>query len=216
MAPPRRPGDRPLRPPAGTTWALPVLTVPAGQQLCRVSRRRFLDPAFFGRQVLHRFDAPDASYGVCYLATSLDGCLLEVFDLARDAATGRATLSVAELRARYAALATAARPLRLAELADDGLARLGIDQRATGGDDYDLAGAWSAAAHGHAAGVDGIFYAGRHHNRLCNVALFERARDAVAWEIWGDLGEPVPADLWVETNRALDRFAIDLIDPPAS
>jgi len=213
MAAPRRPGDRPARPPAGTTWALPVLTVPARQQLVRVSQHRFPDPAFFGRQVLHRFDAPDASYGVCYLATSLDGCLLEVFELARDAATGRATLSVAELRVRYAALATVARPLRLAELADDGLARLGLDQRVTGGDDYDLAGAWSAAIHGHAAGVDGLFYPSRHHNGRYNVALFERARAAVTWAIWGGLGEPDPADLWVETNRALDRHAIDLIDP---
>jgi hypothetical protein len=214
MTAPRRPRDRPTRPPAGTTWALPVLTVPAGQQLVRISQRRFPDPAFFGRQILHRFDAPDASYGVCYLATSLDGSLLEVFELARDAATGRATLSVAELRVRYAALATVVRPLRLAELADDGLARLGLDQRVTGGDDYDLAGAWLAAIQAHAAGVDGLFYASRHHNRCYNVALFERARDAVTWAIWGGLGKPDPADLWVATVRALDRFAIDLIDPP--
>jgi hypothetical protein len=186
----------------------------AGQQLVRVSQRRFLDPAFFGRQIRHRFDAPDGSYGVCYLATSLDGSLLEVVEVARDASTGRATLSVAELRARYTALATVARPLRLAELADDGLARLGLDQRVTGGDDYDLAGAWSAAIHAHAASVDGLFYAGRHHNRCYNVALFERARDAVTWVNWGGLGEPDPADLWVETVCALDRFAIDLIDPP--
>jgi hypothetical protein len=45
------------------------------------------------------------------------------------------------------------------------------------------------------------------------VALFERARDAVTWASWGDLGTPAPADLWVATVRALDRFAIDVIDP---
>jgi hypothetical protein len=104
--------------------------------------------------------------------------------------------------------------LTAAELADDGLARLGLDQRVTGGGDDALAGAWSAAIHAHSAGVDGILYAGRHHNRLYNVALFERARAAVTWAIWGGLGEPDPADRWVATNLALERFAIDLIDPP--
>jgi hypothetical protein len=48
------------------------------------------------------------------------------------------------------------------------------------------------------------------------VALFERARDAVTWAGWGGLGEPAPADLWVATVRAVDRFTIDLIDPPTA
>ena len=87
--PPRRPADRPRRPPAGDAWHLPVATVPAGRRLYRLTQTRFPDPAYFGRLVRYRFDAPDASYGVCYLGTTLAGCLLEALPLAHDAAGGR-------------------------------------------------------------------------------------------------------------------------------
>ena len=44
----------------------------------RLTRLHFPDPPSFGRAALFRFDAPDRSFGVCYLGTSLDCCLLEV------------------------------------------------------------------------------------------------------------------------------------------
>ncbi len=81
------------------------------------------------------------------------------------------------------------------------------------GDDYDLSGMWAAAIHAHAGAADGIFYATRHHNRLYAVALFERARDAVHFARWGDLGDRAVPDLWVELTGLLQRFEIGVITP---
>jgi hypothetical protein len=170
------------------TWPLPILTVDVGALLYRLTRTHHAVPAFFGRLNTYRFDAPDRSYGVCYLGTTLACCLLEVFDPQRHATSGRRFVTDAQVRAYYAALATVLRPVRLAYMADDGLAQLGIDQRHTAGDDYDLSGAWSAALHAHTAHIDGIFYATRHHNGLYAVALFERAASAVAFQRWGGAG----------------------------
>ncbi len=207
----RRPTQRPASPPPGTTWPLPILSVDTGTLLYRLTRTQHPDPAFFGRLRTYRFDAPDRSYGVCYLGATLACCLLEVLDLQRATATARRFVADAQLGAYYAAVATATRPLRLAYLADNGLAQLGIDQRHTAGDDYDLSGAWSAAIHAHTAWVDGIFYATRHHNGLYAVALFERAASAVAFRRWGVLGDRSVADLWVETDAAFARFHIDIL-----
>jgi hypothetical protein len=46
--------------------------------LYRLTRLHFPDAAYFGRGAMFRFHAPDRSFGVCYLGTSLDCCLLEV------------------------------------------------------------------------------------------------------------------------------------------
>ena len=54
------------------------MPVAAGKQFFRLNPRRYPDPAFFGRGALHRFDALDGSFGVCYLGTTLDCCVLEV------------------------------------------------------------------------------------------------------------------------------------------
>lgn len=184
----------------------------AGTPLYRLTGLRFPDPAYFGRGLRFRFDAPDRSYGVCYLGTSLDCCMVEVLTPTyRPAHTPPLIVAQPQLTSYYAAIATASRPLRLAQLADEGLLRLGIDQRHTGGDDYDLSGAWSLAIHDHIAAVDGIFYPSRHHNGLYSVALFERAAPAVTFKRWGDLGDPLVLDLWSETVRVLARFGVAVL-----
>jgi hypothetical protein len=215
--PPRRPADRPRRPATGDDWHLPVATVPAGRRLYRLTQSRFPDPAFFGRLVRHRFDAPDGGYGVCYLGTTLACCLLEALPLTHDAAGGRRLVTSATLQSYYAAVATLRRPLRLADLTGDGLGALGIDQRVTGGDDYELSGHWSAAINAHREAVDGIVYPSRHHQGRFSVALFERARDAVAFARWGVLGDRATPDLWVALTRELRAARIDVVAfPPAA
>jgi hypothetical protein len=97
-------------------------------------------------------------------------------------------------------------------MAGNGLDALGIDQRVTGGDDYDLSRRWAAAVHTNIANVDGIYYPWRHHNALHSVALFERAQSAIDVIEWGRLGDPEILDLWVRLSTFLDRFAIGLIE----
>lgn len=208
----RRPHAPPTPPPMGAAWPLPQITIDAGTELYRLTRLQFPDPAYFGRGMLFRFDAPDRSYGVCYLGTSLSCCLLEVCTPTYRA-TERPPLIIMrdQLTSYYAAIATVVQPLRLAYLADDGLVQLGIDQRHTGGDDYDLSGAWSLAIHTHTAAVDGIFYPARHHNGFYSVALFDRAAHALAFRRWGILGQRATPDLWQETTHVLHRFGIALL-----
>ncbi len=208
----RGPQQPPALPPAGTTWPLPLITVDAGTELYRLTRRQFPDPAYFGRGLLFRFDAPDRSYGVSYLGTSLDCCVVEVLTPTyRPRQQPPLIVAQAQVTSYYAAIATLIRPLQLAYLADEGLVQLGIDQRHTGGDDYDLSGAWSLAIHGHTSMVDGIFYPSRHHNGLYSVALFERAAPAVRFRRWGILGDRTVPGLWHETTRVLHRFSIAVL-----
>lgn len=189
---------------------MPVIEVPTGALLYRTNDVQFPDPAYFGRAPTYRFNAPDGSYGVCYLATSLTGSLLETLAISRPD-EGKWFVTSAELRARYVARATTKRPLRFAYLADDGLQLLGIDLRVTGGNDYLLSRAWSGAIHQHAAQVDGIFYPSRHHNRLFSVALFERTRADIAFSVWGILGERDQRDLWLATTRFFRRFGVQIL-----
>ena len=156
---------------------------------------RFPDPGYFGHRGSSRFDAPNGEFGVCYFGTSLDCCLVEVLSAEREPDSGRLLLATTRLSEFYASVA-----------------RLGIDQRVTGGDDYNLSQRWAAAIHGHASMVDGIFYATRHHNQLYAVALFERARDAVQFERWGVLGDRSVGDLSTDTDRLLVRFGITLLE----
>ncbi|MBI3977577.1 MAG: RES family NAD+ phosphorylase [Chloroflexi bacterium] len=208
---PSHPATRPRYPPTGNDWRLPILSVDAGVALFRLTRVRHASPDFFGKTKSFRFDAPDRSFGVCYLGTSLDCCFLEVFDPDPTHELHR-SISECSLKQYYVAKVAVLRNLRLAYLADDGLARLGIDLRVTGGDSYRLSRSWAKAIHSHLAGVDGIFYPSRHHNALYSIALFDRAGDAVAFDVWGKLGDATVADLRVETSRILSRFHIDVVN----
>ena len=162
----RGPAQPPADPPQGTRWLLPRLSVPAGTRLIRLNGTAFPDPAYFGKNTLHRVDDPTGSFGVCYMGTTLECCFLEVLSQTRTAPAQPWVVAEGDLRLFYAAIVTVEQPLELAYLADAGLATLGIDQRHTGGDDYGLSQCWSSAVHAHGDAVDGIFYASRHHNGL--------------------------------------------------
>jgi hypothetical protein len=171
----------------------------------------YVNHAYFGRTQNGRFDAPDATYGVCYLGTTLACCLLEVFSPQIQRTDSGHFLSLSQLRGYMVVNAHVVRPLRLAKLSDDGLATIGIDLRVTGGDDYNLSQRWSAAIHSHADNVDGILYPSRRDQRY-SVALFERAGHTLNFELWGRLGDPDCVDLLAETTSALRRFEVELLD----
>lgn len=181
---------------------LPRLTLPAERPLFRLCQSRYPDPAYFGRALAYRFDAPDRSYGVCYLGSTLDCCLVEALEVEVDAATLGASITRQTLSQYYAAVAVPRRDLVLARLADHGLNHLRIDPRVSSGDD-DVARTWSKAIHDHPGQLDGILYPSRHPNSPYCVALFDRARDALELTVWGTLGDPSEASLWAETARIL-------------
>lgn len=184
--------------------------MPEGTVFFRICDVRYPDPAYFGRTLAYRFDAPDRSYGVCYFGTTLACCLLETVPLGHRRSLTR-FIQDNVLRQRYAAYATVRRDLRLAWLADAGLVQNGADTRVTGGDSYTLSRRWSKAFHDHTAQLDGILYPSRHENTLYSVALFERAKDALDFTVWGPLTPGAVPDLWQEVVRILDTYRVEVL-----
>ena len=176
--------------------------------LLRLQRRGVPGPCLLRQERAASTQRPGRHVWRVLPGTSLECCFLEVLAQTRIAAAQPWTVAAADLALFYAAIATVKQPLDLAYLADAGLARLGIDQRHTGGDDYGLSQRWSAAIQAHDHALDGIFSASRHHKGLYSVALFDRARGKVHFEVWGTLGDRGTPDLWVETARILRTYEI--------
>lgn len=134
------------------------------------------DPIFFDRSDRGRFNSPDQSYGVLYVAKETAGAFAETF-----LRTPGHTLLDSELVASKAYVRLgASRPLILALIAGPALARIGATAEVPhGGLPYFVPQAWSRAFFLHPAGVDGIAYHARHDDTELCYALFDRARAAI-------------------------------------
>lgn len=172
-----RPGDPPLPPATFAARALAWSPVEEGTTLYRIHRTDFA-PLYFGRASdpdrRNRWDSPDASYGVCYLA--LDPAIAFAETLLRDLAID--AVQEAELRIRSLARFRVVERLRLVMMHGRGLRRNGADASVVQGA-YEVTWAWSAAFHAHPDTPDGIVYRARHDDSGLAVALFERARDKI-------------------------------------
>ncbi|HET9015575.1 MAG TPA: RES family NAD+ phosphorylase [Thermomicrobiaceae bacterium] len=145
------------------------------------------DPVHFGRSGRNRFDAPGGEFGVLYAALDEHGSFIESFGLDRLGSHG--VVTVQALADRGLARIHAARPLGLVDLTGAGLARIGADARLCAGDHW-VARAWARALWTHPRAPDGLLYPARHDPSRGCVALFDRARDAVAAERLGSLVDP--------------------------
>jgi len=189
-----RPGPHPP-PPELDGRPLPLRTL--DQPWFRVHPRA-LSGVFFGRSGLHRFDAPEGEFGVLYLGADPHAAFIETFGHGHAGADRLVTLRA--LRRRLLSRVELDRPLRLVDLTESGLVRIGADMRLCTGD-YTVAQRWSAALRGHADAPDGLLYRSRHDGaRLC-AAVFDRAAPAASSTPLGALSEPV--------NR---RLLADLLD----
>jgi hypothetical protein len=202
-----RPGPPPLPPPDLAAQALPLHTLEAGTLLYRIHFRHH-DPVHFGRSPeagdRHRWDAPDAGYGVCYLGEADPIAFAESF--LRQQPTRY--LESAQLEPRSLATLCTTREVRLARMHGDGLARLGATLAVVAGP-YEVCQAWSLALHRHPGSppVDGISYRARHDDGLA-VALFDRAGDTLE-----EVSRLALLDPQLATVLAgwLDRYALGLI-----
>ena len=199
------PGPPPLPPADLAAKSLPLHTVAAGAVLYRVHRT--------SRGVLHfggsaepferqRWDAPDASYGVCYLAEEDHIAFAET--LLRDLDID--TVQQADLDARALAVVLARAPLRLVEMNGKHLRRVGADASVVQGS-YDVTWEWSAALHAHPDAPHGIRYRARHDDSGLSVALFDRAQDRVEVVQTTPLNDPAMAP---HLGRWLDRYQVRL------
>lgn len=153
--------------------------------------RLLYDPIFFGCSGDNRFDAPAGEFRVMYAGRDVHCAFVETFGHA----TGVRVVEQKELADRGLAIVKPTRPLRLVNLAGEGLARLGVDARLTSGESYDVAHRWALAIHEHPKKPDGIIYTARHDsNRIC-VALFERTRPHLEVTRLGSLADSTHASL---------------------
>lgn len=171
------PGPPPSPPPDFRERALKLSPVSVGVALSRIHRLDH-EPLHFGKhddaERRQRWDAPDVSYGVCYMAGNAHVAFAKT--LLRDL-----TLDVVheqDLHLRSLALVEVCAPLRLVAMHGKGLRAHGADASVVHGP-YPNTWKWSAAIHAHPSAPDGISYRARHDDSGHSVALFERARDKV-------------------------------------
>lgn len=149
--------------------------VEAGVRLHRIHRIAH-DPIFFGPSSpspQFRYDSPDGSYKVLYVARSLETAFGET--LVRLPAVPYLLSTAVDARVR-SELETS-RPLKLYPLLDAGVSAHGLSFADLHGASYKKTWAVSATVHATTA-ADGILYTSRFDNQRC-IALFERASDAI-------------------------------------
>lgn len=167
------------------------------------THRKDLHPLWFGRSATWRWDSPTGSFGVLYSATDAAGAFLETFGHT----TGVKLIVEADAEARALARLVPARPLRVVDLRAEGLVALGADARLWSGD-YAVSQRWAEALHAHPVGADGVLYPSRHQPRLGCVAVFDRARPALAVD---------GSDPWLgprlrrQFGRFCDRYGFALV-----
>ena len=118
-----------------------------------------------------------------YVARDAHGAFIESFGHE----TGVRYVTEKELAARAIAVVRTRRPLRLADLRSEGLARMGADSQLTSGPDYDLSRRWARAIHDHPRKPDGILYRARHDPARFCAAVFDRAEPLLRAQSSGSL-----------------------------
>ena len=200
---PARPGPPPSPPPDLAERALKIEPVGAGVLLNRIHRSRHT-PLYFGRESdperRQRWDAPDASYGVCYLADEPHIAFAE--SLLRDLALD--VIPQAELEVRSLARLRVRGPLRLVAMHGKALRAHGADASVAQGP-YPITWAWSAALHAHPDAPDGVRYRARHDDSGFSVALFVRGEGKVEHLGSVELLDPMVAR---EVGEWLGRYGV--------
>ena len=154
-----------------------------------------------GQPPIHRFDDTAGRFRVCYFGTTLEVCFAETF--LRNPPVR--ILALDDLARRSVATLEVRREVRLVPVHGSSLAKLGATSELATGSDYPISQLWSRALWEHGDQPDGILYRSRHDDSALCVALFDRAKDALAIVRDGSLAED-PKQL----VRLLRRYGLAL------
>jgi len=130
----------------------------------------------FDRSTDGRFNAPDSSYGVLYIAQAPEGAFAETALRTR---TRPLRLTERFLHERALSSVDSGQML-LVDFSGLGLTRLGLDGRISVDDCYPLAQRWSKWVHDHPFGFDGVYYPARQAPSVCSAGLFDRAASKIS------------------------------------
>lgn len=149
----------------------------------RLNPARFQSALYFDASGLGRYDGPNLSYKILYVAETVQSAFIECFGRTH----GAKGVAEEDLRNRNLFEITSQKPLRLVDLFGAGLVKIGADARITCGSDYQLCRTWAEAIYLHPNKVDGIRYYSRHDNTQICCGLFERASSYLKEENQGNL-----------------------------
>jgi RES domain len=204
VAPPEPPADIGDR-------KLPLATKAAGTQYTRIHVATF-GPVWFGwdptantfRIPTNRFDAPDRSFGVLYVASIREGSFAE--SIGRKPNSFRSNEDLATYSIATLALV---RDLHLVDLhGGQAVGALGATGD-IGVGSHKVARRWSKALHGHPDRPDGIEYRCRHNSDEIAVALYDRIGEESLKQIGST---PLVLDrVWLNKMRQRHR----IFGPPA-
>lgn len=129
-------------------------------------------PVFFSRRGKTRFD-PANGVGTLYVAISLSGAILEIFD-DRWGQVGsiERTFTKSELETWWVTLIDLP-TISMFEAMGINLSKIGTDAQLLSGD-YATAREWALRLMNHSDSIDGIAYASRHDHTKVNLAVFMR------------------------------------------
>jgi RES domain-containing protein len=168
-----------MRPGPTLPKRLPLTRVRAGTRWMRIhaqSRTALWFGPARGRPPIHRIDDPDGRFRVCYFGTTTDVCFAETF--LRNPPVR--ILALDDLAARRLAIVEVRRDLRLVPVHGSSLARHGATAELTSAGAYAASQLWSRALWEHNDQLDGILYRSRHDDSAICVALYDRAKEALA------------------------------------
>lgn len=144
--------------------------------LLRISRYNINEP-FFGASGANRFDAPGKlpEFKASYLATLLAVALAETVLHDEIPVNGKFHMATSSLAGRYVIPFHGAK-LKLANLTDAALKRMGAHAELSGTADYSITQQWALGVFQHKGNFDGFIYMSRHLNTQKAVLLFDRSK----------------------------------------
>jgi hypothetical protein len=136
-------------------------------------------PIHFSSKGNSRFD-PSGGVGTLYVANTLAGALMEIFD-DRWGAVGTLgrTLTRHEMKQWWVTRVNLPE-VELFDATGANLSKLGTDAQLTTGQ-YTITREWALRLMTHPATIDGIYYSSRHDLQQRNIALFQRPRFLPVW-----------------------------------
>jgi hypothetical protein len=193
--------------------------------LYRIYSMKFLheNALFFGKTKGNRFDDPAQTIGVCYLALTFEGALVETLlhgqqdsyiplDPPSDTLF---QIPYSELDARALAISRINEPLKLVKLYGDGLLQNVVDSSISSYVDpssidscaYAMTQEWAGAFINHPDKPDGIIYRCKHNDDEKSVALFERATHKISLPI----NERDSLDSYEKTWEIFEKFKVGVV-----
>lgn len=177
-------GTAPMPPADLPSRSLPLEVFSAGRLLHRIHTAGF-GPIYFDKTTKGRFNAPDCSYGVLYVACNAWGAVAE--SLLRN--VGETSVSESFVTSKAYARLRLTRDLRAVQLRGPGQHTLGVTSAVSSVFPYDVPQAWSKALYDHLDQPDAIVYRSRHNDDELCLAIFDRAMDAL------EISQGVESDL---------------------